>query len=34
MQEEEKIKDDFKEKLLAAIAKMTPKSLRLFQEHC
>ena len=30
MQEEEKIKDDFKEKLLAAIAKMTPKKFEAF----
>lgn len=30
MQEEEKIKDDFKEKLLAAIAKMTPKKFEVF----
>ena len=29
-QEEEKIKDDFKEKLLAAIAKMTPKKFEAF----
>ena len=31
MQEEEKIKDDFKEKLLAAIAKMTPKKFEFFK---
>lgn len=30
MQEEEKIKDDFKEKLLVAIAKMTPKKFEAF----
>ncbi len=30
MQEEEKIKDDFKEKLLASIAKMTPKKFEAF----
>ena len=30
MQEEEKIKDDFKENLLAAIAKMTPKKFEAF----
>lgn len=30
MQEEEKIKDDFKEKLLAAIAKMAPKKFEAF----
>lgn len=30
MQEEEKIKDDFKEKLLAAISKMTPKKFEAF----
>lgn len=30
MQEEEKIKDDFKEKLLAAIAKMSPKKFEAF----
>ncbi len=30
MQEEEKIKDDFKEKLLIAIAKMTPKKFEAF----
>lgn len=30
MQEEEKIKDDFKEKLLATIAKMTPKKFEAF----
>lgn len=30
MQEEEKIKDDFKEKLLTAIAKMTPKKFEAF----
>ena len=30
MQEEEKIKDDFKEKLLAVIAKMTPKKFEAF----
>lgn len=30
MQGEEKIKDDFKEKLLAAIAKMTPKKFEAF----
>lgn len=32
-QAEEKIKDDFKEALLASISKMSPKSLKLFQEH-
>ena len=31
-QAEEKIKDDFKEVLLAAISKMSPKNLKLFQE--